>query len=131
MPFSGDRFNRLLDLKGITQQEVAAAAEIAQSQVSDCKKGICRTTELTEKLARTLDCTPDFLLGWSFAGVDDDEDAFRAAVSRMAFDAFNARIDIAVEYKDRCRRVLIHKAAPITAEGWAILAEQVKLAIGP
>ena len=114
MPFSRARFNRLMDLKGITQQDLAEKAGIAQSQVSDCKKGICRTTELTEKIARALDCTPDFLLNWSFRGVDDDSDGFRVGGRPpTALDVFEARITTGVEQKERCRRVVGHLHSPV------------------
>lgn len=128
MPFSADRFNRLVKIKDIKQTELAAAADVAQSQISDCKKGICRTNELTEAIARALDCTPDFLLGWSFKGVDDDNALFRAAVASMAFDAFSTR-DFNSDQKDRCRRVLHHASAPLSADAWAILCEQIDMAI--
>ena len=131
MPFSASRFNRLMDLKGVKQQQLAGLADVAQSQVSDCKKGVCRTNELTESLAHALDCTPDFLLGWSFPGVDDDDALFRSAVSRMAYDVFAARINVSLEQKEQCGRVLAHNLSPLTADAWAILAEQIKLAIGP
>ena len=130
MPFSPTRFNRLLDIKQVTQQRLAAIAAVAQSQISDCTRGTCRTNELTEKLAVALDCTPDFLLGWSFPEVDDDDELFRAAVSRMALDAFEKR-DVSDDQKSRCRKVLRHRAAPVTADAWAILSEQIELAIGP
>ena len=129
MPFSAPRFNRLMALKNVTQTQLADTADMAQSQVSDCKKGICRTTDLTEAIAKALDCTPDFLLGWSFPGVDDDDALFRAAVASMAFDAF-AKRDIGADQKDRCRKVLRHALAPLTADGWATLSEQIDLAIG-
>src|SRR5579871_1673973 len=121
MPFSSNRFNRIVDLKGIKQLDLGKKAGIAQSQVSECKAGICRTNETTEKLARALDCTPDFLLGWSFPGCEDDDEKFRAAVSHMAYDAFATR-DFPDDQKERCRKVLNHRAAPITADGWQILS---------
>lgn len=130
MPFSGDRFNRLVEVKDIKQQDLADRAEIAQSQVSDCRKGVCRTNELTEKLAKALDCTPDFLLCWSYPGVDDDAGQFRAAVSQMSFDVFVSREKTTTKQKERCRKVLSHGSAPVTADGWVILAEQIDLAFG-
>lgn len=131
MPFSASRFNRLLALKEITQQQLADAVHVAQSQISDCRKGICRTNELTERIAQALDCTPDFLLGWSFKEIGDDEPLFRSAVAQMAYAAFAARINLSVEKRDWCRRVLHHTKAPLTADAWAILAEQIELAVNP
>jgi transcriptional regulator with XRE-family HTH domain len=131
MPFSAPRFNRVVALKGLTQPQLAQDAKVSQSQISESTKGVCRSNELTEKLARALNCTPDFLLGWSFHGVDDDDTLFRAAVSRMAYDVFAARIDVGADLKIRCRRVLEHPEAPITAVAWKTLSEQIEMAGSP
>jgi transcriptional regulator with XRE-family HTH domain len=131
MPFDLQRFKRLRQIKNIKQQGLAGLAGVAQSQISECERGTGPTVELLERLATALDCTTDFLLSRSFVGTDSDDSSFRAAVSRMAFDVFAARLNVGIEQKERCRRVLAHSATPLTADCWAILSEQIDLAIGP
>jgi transcriptional regulator with XRE-family HTH domain len=131
MPFHLQRFKRLRSIKSVRQMTLADLAQVAQSQISDCERGIGPTLDLLEKLATALDCTTDFLLGRTFVGVDNDDEAFREAVCRMAFDAFAERLNVPVDHKDRCRRVLQHHTAPITADAWAVLSEQIEMAIGP
>jgi transcriptional regulator with XRE-family HTH domain len=131
MPFDLQRFKRLRESKNIKQKALAGLAGVAQSQISECERGTGPTVELLDRLATALDCTTDFLLGRSFVGVDADDHSFLAAVSRMAFDVFAARMKVGNEQKERCRRVLAHSAAPLTADGWATLSAQIDLAIGP
>ncbi|SRR6266511_4089134 len=131
MPLEPNRLKRLRHIKGLNQRDVASAGGLTQSQVSECEKGAAATVEVLEKLANGLDCTTDFLLGRSFVGVDADEGAFKAAVSSMAYDVFAVRLTISNDQRNRCRRVLVHHAAPLTANHWAILSEQIDLALGP
>jgi transcriptional regulator with XRE-family HTH domain len=132
VPLDFHRLGRLRKVKNnMKQADLARAAGVTQTHVSMCESGEeVPSVELLEKFAVALDCTPDFLLHWSFLGVDEDDDAFRAAVSSMAFDAFAERINVGTDQKDRCRKVLRHPIAPLTADGWAILSEQIDLAIG-
>jgi transcriptional regulator with XRE-family HTH domain len=131
VPFSPDRFQRLCDLKGVKQTMLAELTGLSQPKISDCNRGIRVTVETLELLATALDCTTDFLLGRHPASVDESDDLFRAVVSRMAFDVFDARLNVSVDHKARCRRVLGHPRAPISADAWLTLAEQIQLAIGP
>lgn len=130
MPFAPELFQRLCDLKGIKQKSLAARIEASQSQISDCNRGIGPTIELLEKLATGLDSTTDFLLG-RVMSADASEDSFRAAVSRMAYDVWAARIKVNTDQRRQCSRVLGHPVAPVTADAWAILSEQIGLAMGP
>ena len=99
--------------------------------MSEFEAGQDPTLPVLEKFADMLECTTEFLLHRSFQNADDSDELFRAATSRMAFDVFDADRDVKDDHKIRCRRVVGHAAAPITAQGWGILAEQIELAIGP
>ena len=131
MPFSPTRFKRLCDLKGVTQTALAARINVAQSQISECLRGIGPSVDLLEKLATGLDCTTDFLLARGSPAVDESNDLFRAVTSRMAYDVFAGRLNVTTEQRRRCSRVLGHPDAPITADAWAILAAHIDLALGP
>src|SRR2546422_3594609 len=130
MPLDTQRLSRLRKVKGMKQGELARLAGVTQTHISECEGGKEPSVAFLEKLADSLDCTTDFLLGRSSPEADLDEEAFRAAVSGMAFDAFARRINVGSEQKDRCRKVLRHSAAPLTADAWVILSEQIDLAIG-
>jgi transcriptional regulator with XRE-family HTH domain len=129
MPFNLDRLKRLREIKQLNQKSLAAAAGVTQSQISDCERGIGPGIELLEKLATALDCTTDFLLGRSYDV--DDNDQMRDAVSRMAFDVFCRRPGLSSLEMERCRRVLGHSSAPVTAHAWVILSQHIELALGP
>jgi transcriptional regulator with XRE-family HTH domain len=130
MPWSPKRFTRLRKLKRITQTQLAAAAGVTQTRVSECESGSEPSVAVLERFADRLECTTDFLLGRSFADADAADPDFREAVSRMAYDVFAARASVKDEERGRCRRVVGHNAAPLTSEEWATLAEQIELAIG-
>jgi transcriptional regulator with XRE-family HTH domain len=132
MPLDTSRLSRLRKLKNnMKQTDLARAAGVTQTHISECEAGKEPSVAVLEKIADALDCTTDFLLHRSFLNVDDDDDTFRAAASQMAFDVFAIRINVDADQKERCRRVLTHSAAPVTADGWAVLSEQIQLAIGP
>ena len=131
MPWDAVRFARLRKLKGVTQADLGRLAGISQTRMSECEAGQDPTVPVLEKFADTLECTTEFLLHRTFKNAETSDQLFRAAVSRMAFDVFDALPNIHDDHKTRCRRVVGHIAAPITAGGWVILAEQIELAIGP
>ncbi len=137
MPLVPARLSGLRKLKGLKQGDLARAAEVTQTHISECESGKEPSVQLLEKLADALDCTTDFLLGRSFPAADEDDATFRNAASRMAFEVFEGRdVELALKEKhrlhcDQCQRILGHHAAPVTANRWQILAEQIDLAIGP
>ena len=131
MAWDAPRFVRLRKLKGIRQTDLARFARVSQTRLSECEAGQDPSVPVLEKFADMLECTTDFLLRRSFPTADDSEELFRASASRMAFDVYDRRRNVNDDDRMRCRRVVDHFAAPITADGWAILAEQIKLAIGP
>lgn len=131
MPLDGSRLARLRKVKlNMKQADLARMVGVTQTHISELEAGKEPSVPLLESLADFLDCTTEFLLRRSFKNVDEDDDAFRAAVSEMACDAFTERMKVDGEQKLRCRRVLGHRAAPVTADGWAILSEQIARAIG-
>jgi transcriptional regulator with XRE-family HTH domain len=131
VPFSPQRFQRLCELKSVKQLALAQRIGVSQSQISDCNRGIGPTIDLLERLATGLDSTTDFLLGRGSSLIDSSDDFFRTVVSRMAYDVWEAGLSVSDDERRRCNRVLGHPAAPITAHAWAILSEQIRLAIGP
>ena len=126
MPFAPERLKDLRHLKGFNQKALAARTErLTQSQISECEQRGTQSTDLVEQLAEALDCTTDFLLGRGPA-LD-----LRQTASRMAFDVFAANLPRDDPNRQRCSKVLGHPSAPITSADWAVLAEHIKLAIGP
>ncbi|SRR5258705_5857058 len=80
-----------------------------------------------------MDCEIDFLYARGrFEKIDLSEGSIqpREAASEMAFVFFVGR-EIDAGRRNRCRRVRGHKAAPITADAWCDLAEQIEIACGP
>jgi transcriptional regulator with XRE-family HTH domain len=131
MPWNAARFVRIRKLKLVKQTELASSADVTQTRISECQAGQDPSLALLEKLADKLECTTDFLLNRTFHGADESDDSFREAVSLMAFDVFARRESTKDEQRHRCRRVLGHRSAPVTADGWATLAEQIDLAVSP
>ena len=65
----------------------------------------------------------------------DSPKKLREAACRMAFDVFVERIGTRdpgqrERWLSRCSRVIGHKGAPITADKWRDLAEQLDLVMG-
>ena len=124
MRFDRHLFKKLRKLKNLTQPELANRAGVRQSQVSECESKGTESGELVAKLADALDCWMDYLYRRRLVRTP-----IRKAASIMAFDFFEEKAT--VEQRARCRRVIGHKAAPITAEDWALLAELINLAVPP
>ena len=127
----GARLRALRELKGLrTQQALADLVKVPQSHICDLEKGKLRNPEVFVRVADVLDCTTDFLFRRGPFRVTDAPEDLRNAASRMAFDFFVDQIDIAPVQLERCGRVLGHRDAPITAEGWKSLSEMIERAIG-
>ena len=129
MPLHRLRLKRLRDIKGLKQSELDG---LTQFQVSECERKGTDSILLLEKFALALDCTPDFLLGRGFEALDlEKPNDVKAAASRLAFDVFAKRPATLDHQRDRCWRVLGHLSAPLTANGWTVLAEQIDRACPP
>lgn len=64
MSIIGERIHQLRRAKHLTQEELAAAAEVDQSRISDYERSKENPTAPTlEKLAKALDTSVDYLLG--------------------------------------------------------------------
>ena len=123
MPVNTQQLRQLRDLKRLNQGDLYG---LKQSQVSDCERRGTNNSYTVEKLADALDCTTDFLLGRTLVDLPLEE-----AASLMAFDVFVNKLTTTKSQRQRCRRVLGHKSAPVTADGWSWLAEQIELAVPP
>lgn len=126
MPFEPKRLAGLRDLRHWKQTDLAKVSGLSQTRISAVESGTAPKVEQLEALANALDCTTDFLLGRSYK-----DESLRVAASEMAFGVFVERLSTPGDQRARCRRVLGHIAAPVTAEGWTHLAEQIERAMGP
>ena len=132
----GSRLKAFRILKGLGSQQIfAATVGVSQSHLSDLEQGRLRNQTAFLKVADLLDCTTDFLFRRGPYKKADGTSKLREAACRMAFDVFAERIGTAdagrrERWLGRCSRVIGHKAAPITAAGWANLAEQLDLVMG-
>ena len=132
MPLDGVRLKALRELKRIrSQQALADLVKVPQSHIWDLEKGKLRNQDVFVRVADELDCTTDFLFRRGPFKDADEPDDLRDAASRMAFDLFIERLDVAPLQRERCERVLGHRDAPVTVKGWKSLAEMIDRAIGP
>jgi hypothetical protein len=123
---------RLRALRLVKNLDQSRLPGLTQNQVSNCEKHGTDSIRLLILLATALDCTEGFLLGKSYPNLRVDVAGdVRMAASRMAFDVFRDRHSTTEIDSQRCARVLGHPTAPITADGWAALAEQIALAVTP
>lgn len=123
MPLDRLRLKRLREIKGLKQSELTG---LTQNQVTLCERKGTDSIVLLERFAAALDCTPDFLLGLGFETLDfEKRDDVIVAASRLAFDVLAKRPNTLDHQRERCWRVLGHPWAPLTADGWTILAEQI------
>ena len=123
MPVNPQQLRKLREVKRLNQGDLSG---LKQSQVSDCERRGTKNSDTVEKLANALECTTDFLLGRTMVDLPLEE-----AASLMAFDVFVNRLTTTKSQRQRCHRVLGHKSAPVTADGWSGLAEQIELAVPP
>src|SRR6266550_2273605 len=131
MGLDGSRLKSLREMKGLRrQQALADLVGVPQSHICDLEKGKLRNEEIFLRVADELDCTTDFLFRRGPFKNADTPELLRAAGSRMAFDSFVERLNVTALEKERCRRVLGHPYAPVTADGWNAFAEMVALAVG-
>ena len=129
MPFDRSRLKALREIKGLKQEQLPG---LSQNQVYRCEKYATDSIKLLEKLVDALDCPEGFLLGRTYPDLDlSNPEEVRRVASRMAFDVFADRRKTASHQRQRCFGVLGHNAAPLTADAWEILAQQIDLAVPP
>ena len=69
----GSRIRRLREQKGLTQEELAKLLKIKRQSISKYEKEIVTNipSDKLEEMARILDTTPEYILGWEYAVEDD------------------------------------------------------------
>jgi transcriptional regulator with XRE-family HTH domain len=128
--YDPNRIVALRELRHWSQRDLADAAGLPQSRISEFESGTKPTrVEHVEALATTLDCTVGFLLGLEYKRVRSDQ--IRSIATEMAYTVFCDRDATTELQRKRCRRVLGHAAAPVTADAWTALAEQIDRAVSP
>src|SRR5260221_7082527 len=128
----GVRIRVLRELKGLqTQQALAGLVGVPQSHVCDLEHGKLRNSTVFVRVADKIDCTTDFLFRRGRFKNAEPSEQIRHAAIRMAFDCFAARLDVTADQRARCQRVVAHPGAPMTSDGWKVLAEMIDRAIGP
>jgi transcriptional regulator with XRE-family HTH domain len=128
VPLRPERLKALREAKGLSQEELAAIAEVSHSTIAKIEQGTASTTgsDILERLSASLDSTTDYFFGRGFEDIDP-----ALAAAYMSFDVFARDPKVTVEQRERCRRVLSHKDAPKTAQEWRSFAEMLDLAVGP
>src|SRR5512139_1454453 len=64
MPLRSDRLKQRRQLKGISQQDLAQRLQVSQQQIARWENAANDpSADAVARLARTLDCTADWLLG--------------------------------------------------------------------
>lgn len=128
MPLQPERFKGLREAKRLSQEDLAAIAKVSHSTIAKIEQGTAPTTgsDILERLSIALDSTTDYFYGRGFEGVGES-----TAAAYMSFDVFTRDPKFTDEQRERCRRVLPHKDAPKTAQGWRSLAEMIGLAVPP
>lgn len=128
MPLRPERFKALREAQNLSQEVLADLSNVGQSTITklECGTALNIGADVLERLALALDATTDYFYGRGF----EDADAAVAA-SHMSFDVFAKDPKFDNEQRERCRRVLLHRDAPKTAQAWRSFAEMLDLAVGP
>lgn len=90
----GDRIRDLRKTKGITQSEMAKLLHTTKQTISKYEKGIVTNipSDRIEAMARILETTPEYILGWEEKQINENNDIIANVVVRMRTDEdfFNA-----------------------------------------
>ena len=90
----GERIRSLRKAKGITQLEMARLLRTTKQTISKYEKGIVTNipSDRVEALARILDTTPEYILGWEQEIIEENNDLIAEVVVKMRTDEnfFNA-----------------------------------------
>ena len=76
----GDRIRQLREQKKLTQEELARLLDTKRQTISKYEKGIVTNipSDRIEAMARILDTTPEYILGWD---VEEEKPAVDAGLS--------------------------------------------------
>ena len=89
-----ERIKRLRKEKGITQAELADRLSTTKQTISKYEKGIVTNipSDRVEALARILETTPEYILGWDKEKTEKNNDVIAEVVVKMRTDEdfFNA-----------------------------------------
>lgn len=89
-----ERIKRLRKEKGITQAELADRLNTTKQTISKYEKGIVTNipSDRVEALARILETTPEYILGWDQEKTEKNNDVIAEVVVKMRTDEdfFNA-----------------------------------------
>ena len=87
----GDKIKQLREAKGMTQEELAKLLDTKRQTISKYEKGIVTNipSDRIEAMARILDSTPEFILGWEPASpeVKKNSEAIADLTIRMMNDS--------------------------------------------
>lgn len=84
----GERIRDLRKVKGITQSEMAKLLSTTKQTVSKYERGIVTNipSDRIEAMARLLDTTPEFILGWDQEKIAENNDIIADVVMKMRTD---------------------------------------------
>jgi len=82
----GTRIQRLRIQRNMSQADLAERSGVGQSLISRLERGSRPnpTADVLRRLARTLGCTTDYLIGMHEVGEDDEDEAPRRRVAVVA-----------------------------------------------
>lgn len=128
MPLRPERFKTLRETKGLSQGALADLCKVGQATITKLESGDAPNVgaNILERIALALDATTDYFYGRSFENAD-----VAVAASNMSFDVFAKDPKLTNQQREQCRRVLLHRDAPKTAQAWRSFAEMLDLAVGP
>ena len=90
----GDRIRMLRERKGLTQEELGRLLNTTRQTISKYEKEIVTNipSDRIEAIARLLDSTPEYLLGWEQEIIEENNDLIASVVVKMRTDEnfFNA-----------------------------------------
>lgn len=83
----GDRIKSLRERKKLTQEELARLLNTTKQTISKYEKGIVTNipSDRIESMARILDATPEYILGWE--KIEKKADTISDVVLRMKTDS--------------------------------------------
>ena len=84
----GERIRDLRRAKGITQSDMAKMLSTTKQTISKYEKGIVTNipSDRIEAMARLLDTTPEYILGWEQKQIEENNDIIADVVVKMRTD---------------------------------------------
>jgi repressor LexA len=84
----GTRIRELRKSKGITQEEMAKRLHTTKQTISKYENGIVTNipSDRVEEMARILETSPEYILGWEQAQIEENNDLIIEVVVKMRTD---------------------------------------------